>query len=564
MLVLSWPSNAAIRAGLTLSLEIVGLEVAPQEFGDLLQAQRHLKDLNLLQKIEADEVQEFGKRIRALNEASDSEAIESDTTHAIKELLDLLTISDHHGNPRIQIYAGLHSGFQTGPKVQFWGLYDFEPSTGSLIIYLSSKTQDRLGTLLHTFLSSRGCSRTECFMTEVKLSEQNGTLSKKWQLPPRMVNDLEQLSPEESILFIRRLVLSGHGYDFLLLEKIRACCEYQLMEVPTLSQLRTMASTTYLSGKISSEDLVRARLNFLEEKGCWLPDHAAAISLFEEVDARVHEVLMNCETTVLAQLGVVVQTILQADQVDASADLLALSVFSAFRKLALDEILLEILDRNPLPNHATDMAGCFAENFALGSRCDSFFDMTTRDVGRILSSRYRAYYMKHQPPPREEGFTDLPSAYAPMQIDLDPKDGEEEVPAYYKITFLGIFAVPALIDIMCLTTVGRGLYLTTFMASTEKTMATTALMLALLACGAIGSWISSGGSYYLYANAFPAMNMFVLTRFVAGLAVIVIGDIGGFIAVAILRGPVAALIFCFYFTMVSPISFCRKISLLFT
>ncbi|KAI9049445.1 hypothetical protein LZ554_006477 [Drepanopeziza brunnea f. sp. 'monogermtubi'] len=529
----------------------LGLEVAPQEFGDLLQAQRHLKELNLLQQIEIGEVKGFGDQIRALYESKGSEAIDSDTTQAISELLDLLTVSDDHGEPRIQIYAGLHSGFQTGPNAQFWGLYDFEPSTGILNIYLSGKSQDRLGTLLHTFLSSRGCSRTECFLAEVALSELNQTLSKTWQLPPRIVYDLEQLSPEETILLLRRLVLSGHGYDFLLLAKIRACCEYQLMEVPTLSQLRTMASTSHLGGEISNSDLVMARLNFLREKGCWLPAHAAAISLFEEIDARVHEVLMNCETELLAQIGVVVQIILQDDQVDASADILALSLFSAFRKLALDEILLEILDRNPLPNHATDAAGCFAENFALGSRCDSFFDMTTRDLGRILSRRYRTYYTKYQPPPREEGFTDLPSAYAPMQIDLDPKDGQEDVPAYYKITFLGIFAVPALIDIMLLTTVGRGLYLTTFMSSTEKTMATTALMFALLACGAVGSWISSGGSYYLYANAFPAMNMFVLTRFVAGLAIVIMVDIGGFIAVALLKGPVAALVFCFYFSMLA-------------
>lgn len=486
-----------------------------------------------------------------MHESSGSETIESDTTHAIKELSDLLTGSDQDGGPRIKIFTGLHSGFQTCAKVQFWGLYDFEIGSGILNIYLSNKTPDRLGTLLHTFLSSRGCSRTECFLAEWSLSKHNDELSEIWQLPPRMVHDLEQLSPEEAILFLRRLVLAGHGYDFLLLAKIRACCEYQLMEVPTLGQMKTMNATAHLGGEIDARDLVLARLTFLRGKGCWLPDSSTAISLFEDINDRVHEILMDCETEILAQLGIVIQTLLQKDQVDASADMFALCVFSAFRKLALDEILLEILDRNPLPNHATDAAGCFAENFALGSRCEQFFDMTTRDLGRILSSRYREYYMKHQPPPREEGFTDLPSAYAPMQMDLDPKDGEEDVPTHYKLTFLGIFAVPALIDIMLLTTVGRGLYLTTFMSSTEKTMATTALMLALLACGAVGSWISSGGSYYLYANAFPAMNMFVLTRFVAGLAIVIFGSFGAFIVVSVSRGPVAALVFCFYFAMLA-------------
>jgi hypothetical protein len=474
----------------------LGLEVAPKEFADLLQAQRHLRDLDLLRHLEEEELQRFGEQIRALHHAQGSSVVAPASSQAVKELLDLLT-SSNDGNPRIRIYLGLHSGFQTGPKVQFWGLYDVEASTGVLNIYLSSKTQPRdlVGTLLHTFLSSRGCSRTECFMAELAMSEQSGSLSETWQLPPRIVHDLEQLSPEETILFLRRLVLFRCEDNSSFLAKIHAYCDYQLVEVPTLTQLRDLTSISYLGGDISSRDLVAARLDWLREKGCWHPDSSAAISLFEEVDARVHEILMNGETELLAQLGVVIQALMQKNQVDAGADIFALSMFCAFRKLALDEIYLEVLDRNPLPNHATDQAGCFSENFALGSRCESFFDMTARNFGRIVSDRYRAYYMKHQPPSREEGFTDLPSAYAAMQIDLDPQNGQEVIPAYYQITFLGIFAVPALIDIMLLTTIGRGLYLTTFMTSTEKTMATTALMLALLVCGAVGSWISSGGCY---------------------------------------------------------------------
>ena len=138
-----------------------------------------------------------------------------------------------------------------------------------------------------------------------------------------------------------------------------------------------------------------------------------------------------------------------------------------------------------------------------------------------------------------------------MQVDLDPENGEEVLPIYYHITYFGIFAVPALIDVMLLTTIGRGLYLTTFMSSTEKTMATTALMLALLVCGAFGAWISSGGSYYFYANAFPAMNMFVLTRFVAGIAVALVGGLGAMVGIMVAKGIMAGLVFLFYFILLT-------------
>ena len=529
----------------------LGLEVGPKDVADILQTQRHLKDLNLLQCIQAEELRRVADKIRGLCNAQSSSEISSAVSQVANELLDLLTTRDDDGHARLQIYVGLHSGFQTRSEVQFWGVSDVDASRDVQDIYISGKTQDRAATILHTFLSSRGCTRTECFMAELAMSRQNGGLSETWQLPPRIVRDVEQLTPAETILFLRRLILSRHKDHVLFLTKIRACCEYQLMDVPTLNQLRALSSTAYLGGKISAESLVTSRLDWLRERGAWCPDPSAAISLFEEVDARLHGVLMSGQTEILSQLGVVIQAVMQKDQIDAGADMFALSVFSAFRKLALDEVYLEVLDRNPYPNHTTDQAGCFAENFALGSRCDSFFDMTPRSLGRIISDRYRAYYMKHQPPRREEGFTELPTAYAAMQVDLDPQDGQEKLPTYYQITFLGIFAVPALIDIMLLTTIGRGLYLTTFMNSTEKKMATTALMFALLVCGAVGSWISSGGCYYLYASAFPAMNMFVLTRFVAGIAIVLVGGLAGMVANIVLRGVTAGLVFFFYFAMLT-------------
>ncbi|KKY22813.1 putative glycosyl group 1 family protein [Phaeomoniella chlamydospora] len=529
----------------------LGLEVTPKAFADLVEAQRNLKDLDLLQRVKPEELRRLGEQIEALQYVQSTGTLTSAAYQAVRELLDLLRITNDDGNPLLQVYVGLHSGFQTSSKTQFWGLYEVDPISEGLHIYVSGKTQDRAGTILHTFLSSRGCSRSECLMAEFALSVQNHSLSETWHLPTRIVHDVEQLSPTETILFLQRLVFLRPETDSFLLARLRACCKYQLMDVPTLSQLRALNSTAYLRGEASAESLVTSRVAWFQERGCWHPDVSASISLFKEIETRLHDILMNGQSDLLAQLGVVIQGVMKRDQIDAGADIFALAVFCAFRSLALDEIYLEVLDRNPYPNHTTDQAGCFAENFALGSRCDSFFDMTPRNLGRIISDRYRVYYMKHQPPPREEGFTELPTAYASMQIDLDPQDGQEVIPAYYKITFLGIFALPALIDIMMLTTVGRGLYLTTYMTSTEKTMATTALMLALLTCGAVGSWISSGGSYYLYANAFPAMNMFVLTRFVAGIAIALVGGLGGMIAIMVVKGITAGLIFVFYFTMLT-------------
>ncbi|RDW68755.1 glycosyltransferase family 4 protein [Aspergillus mulundensis] len=523
----------------------LGLDCTVKDIEDLLQAQQHTRDLNLLAPFKPEELKRIASELRGLFN-SDAEG-----ARAARELHDLLISCEGDDSDQLCVYSGLHSGFRTRLETQVWGMYQHDTS-GALNIYLSNKTEkDRAGAILHTFMSSRGYDRYQCFMAEVALSTANGTLSRQWQLPPRIVGDIEQLTPTEAMLFLRRLSLTLDQDCADLTAKVRACCEHFLMDVPSLSQLRALSSSEYLSGKITPEQLIAARLAWYREQGCWAPDAASATALFKDVDARLPHILMSSDAKTLADLASVVQQTLQADQIDAAADIFALSVFCAFRRLSFNEMYLEVLDRNPLPNGHTVQAACFAEMYALGARCDLFFDMTPKLLGKIISAKFRAYYDEHQPTRREDGFTELPTAYASMDIDLDPKGDERETPWYYRITFLGIFALPALIDITMLTTVGRGLYLTTFMSNTDKTLATTALMVALLVCGGFGSWISSGGSYYLYAMAFPAMSMFVMTRFIAGLAVALVGGLIAMIAIGCVKGFAAGVLFFLYFFFLS-------------
>lgn len=519
----------------------LGLDCTAKDTEELLQAQRHTRDLNLLDRLKQPELGNIVEQLQALADS------QNEGSQAARELYDLLLSCEDSNSDPVRIYSGLHSGFRTRMETQIWGMYQ-QDAMGSLNIYLSGKTErERAGTILHTYMSSRGYNRYECLMAEVALSISNDTLSKQWQLPTRIVSDIEQLTPMEAMLFVRRLSLTLCQECADLTAKVRACCEHFLMKVPSLAQLRALGSSEYLSGRISAEDLVAARLAWYREQGCWTPDAAAAIELFKEVDTRLPEILIDGDSRTLGQLTTVIQRTLYSDRIDAGADMFALAVFCAFRRLAFDEIYLEVLDRNPLPNGHTVQAAVFAEMYALGARCDLYFDMTPNVLGKIISTRYREYYNAHPPKRREELFTEIPNAYASMEIDLDPKGDAQRVPFYYRITFLGIFALPALIDITMLTTIGRGLYLTTFMSDVDKTLATTALMVALLVCGGFGGWISSGGSYYLYAMAFPAMSMFVMTRFIAGVAVTLVGGLIALIAIGCTKGFAAGVLFFLYF-----------------
>lgn len=84
------------------------------------------------------------------------------------------------------------------------------------------------------------------------------------------------------------------------------------------------------------------------------------------------------------------------------------------------------------------------------------------------------------------------------------------------------------------------------MSFEEQKYATLALMCSLILSGAIGTWISIGGTYYLISMAFSAANMFVLTRLIGGLAFTLAGGVLGFVVIAAVKSVALATVFFLY------------------
>ncbi|RMZ78616.1 hypothetical protein DV738_g3716, partial [Chaetothyriales sp. CBS 135597] len=524
----------------------LGLECTPQDFSDLVAGQRRLKELNILEKVKVDEIRKMADRLRA-----PAGCVWTDipgVPDTVQSLVDLLEATSNTDNDEIRIWRGLHSGFQTSLNNQFHGLYDLDSADGGIDIFLSAKAPDFALTVMHTFLASRQFTHRQCLSAERDLSRLMGSLSVRWDLPTRAVEDIGKLTPTELIVFCQRLSSSKreHGLD----AKLWDCCKYYLMQMPTLLQLRSQNALLYVRGDITAAQLVETRFAWYIEQGCQIPDLQSAISVFTEVDTGLSDMLIRRESDILTQISKVLTEVLKPGQIDAAADMVALSIFCAFRRLGLNETYLEVLDRNPLPNQHPDQAACFAEMFSTGSRCDSYFDLKPNELGRILADRFRQYYAVH-PPIRLDDVKEPLTSYASKQLDRDPDVTLRKTPWYYNLTFLSTFALPAFIDILLLTTIGRGLYLSTYMSETEKYMATMALMISLFLCGAIGTWISSGGSYYFFSMAFPTMNMYVVTRWIAGISVVLAGGVLAFVILAIVKGVYAAVIFFLYLVLLT-------------
>lgn len=543
----------------------IGMSAHPSDFNTLVQSQSRLLKLNLLQKLESQKLDKVAHDIQQLvNYLDNIKRISSISYRCpltaadiaiIKELAQSLNRDEYDEKKEsiVEVYIGLDTGFRTHDgRSQFWGLHDGDEDATR--IYISRNSNDITGTILHTFMSSRRCPRMSCFEAEFALAQALNLLDDLAPLSPRMLQDLAALTPTEKLILVQNLAIANNSS--FLLKLIRDRCEYHLIDVSSAAQLKSLNTIAYLRGEITIEELVTKRIQwYRQNKIAELPHVEHAIALFKQVDHIIDTLLRGVVKEGVAAITSVLEEIIVPGKIDVRADLLAMAIFCSFRRYTYDEIYLDATDRCPLLNDQPDQAAVFAELWGLGSHCEAYLDVTPKALGKIFYDRYRAYYEKHPPPLEADDPVDFLTAYASAKTDID-REGITDLNkgignSIRNTSYLGVFAVPALIDILLLTTIGRGLYLSAFMTTVEQHMSTYALVIALVLCGAVCSAIGCGGSYYLYAMVYPTMNTFMLTRFIGGMVFTSVMAVIALIIVGVIKGFYAGAIFLLYLMVLS-------------
>ncbi|KAG9623282.1 glycosyltransferase family 4 protein, partial [Aureobasidium melanogenum] len=123
----------------------------------------------------------------------------------------------------------------------------------------------------------------------------------------------------------------------------------------------------------------------------------------------------------------------------------------------------------------------------------------------------------------------LPGQAPGFKLD-EPESTKHLVDAASAFGALSIFCFPAMIDVLLLTFVGRGLYLTVFMDPRAIEVANYAILTALLMTGGITGWVGSTGGFYLYNFAFDNMSYFIVQRFSAAFVLTTVVALCGFFA----------------------------------
>jgi hypothetical protein len=147
----------------------LGQEATFNDFTEIVTAQRSFKDLNLLKPLTSVEFDDVIAQVQALLAAIPATQHTSTTYQATRELLDLLLAGVNVEGSRLSVYVGLNSGFRPTSKIQYWGLYDINSDDLKMDIFLSKFSVDLPAAIVHTFLSSRGLSRSECLLAEITM-----------------------------------------------------------------------------------------------------------------------------------------------------------------------------------------------------------------------------------------------------------------------------------------------------------------------------------------------------------------------------------------------------------
>ncbi|EAW09376.1 glycosyltransferase family 4 protein [Aspergillus clavatus NRRL 1] len=516
----------------------LGSEATTFAFAEILRSQQRLKSLGLLHPVPSERIRNLGALLRKFHDRY-AAAHWSNTPNLAATIKELANFASHDS---LRIHLGLDSGLRKSADVRFWAVYQIDPE--GFEVFASKNAQGLAGTVLHTFLSARGFPRHLCFEVEAALAQWSKDVNEDIGLPRRLVQDIDALSPEERLLLLQHLSLTDAKNE--LSEVICSYIRRQLVDAPSLAQLKELNTVAYLEGSLTPEALISSRVGWYRDQGCRYPAPSTCLALFLEADEAFTHILRDRRESDLAEITQALCQLVQKNQIDAYADIMTLSLFSAARKGAFDEIYMEVTDRNPLFNNQSDQAAAFAESFALGSRCEAYFDVQPSAFGKLLSDRFRKYYKDRELPDWVNGAPQMATSYAGAQIDVNPDDKVKPMPGYQRLTFLSVFAVPALIDILLLTLYGRGLYLSGLMPKDQMQSASIALMISLLLSGAVGTWIACGGSYYLISMAFAATNMFVFIRLVAGIAFTIAAGLIGFVVISAVKGPVPGIIFYLY------------------
>jgi hypothetical protein len=480
---------------------------------------------------------------------------------------------------QVSVYKGLDTGFGVPEGIShFWGVSRTkdEADDESIDIFISLKNPNDATTILHTWLAHHRVARADRYNWEHLFERANGIDDGDTSLPISLGAAIERSSHAETLSLLQQIRVSGLQHQFK--EPIINFCHKTLIQDASQYSWHQTVAHGILDGSLSMKELLEMRLDHFVQGGATeLPTLDNLMALYESVSAIMEDSLffgdrepLNIMTNALLESWDS-ETEARCDFVDVNADLFALVFFSILRKIAFEEVYIEATDRCPFFLSQPDQAAVFSELWVLGSQCEIYFGILPRALGQIIYSRYKRFLQDHPPGPDARRGNEIMSMYANAEpaprsatgtgTPGNSSSSPPSLTAYEKLevwkkrfTELGamsIFCLPAIMDVVLLSFVGRGVFMTAFMNSEHLQAAGLALLISLLLTAGVTGWVGSIGNYYLVNYAYDNMIHFHIQRLSGGFMLTLVVAVCGFVGFTVQYSAPVGLVFVAYMVLIA-------------
>ena len=540
-------------------------EPTAAQFDAVVDTQKHLEDLQMLQPLKGAEIHRLVTVLQSLVDGSGVHEL----VHSLIEGLE---------TRQILVWKGLDTGFGVADGIaHFWGVSRARDDTddGPVDIFISLKAPNDATTILHTWLAHHGLPRATRFELEQQLEIANGVHDHASSLPASIKTAIEQSSHAETLSLLQQMRISD--LQHVLRKPIASFCRKTLIEDASRYSWYQQVSKSLLDGSMDMRELLYQRLeHFVRHGASSLPTLDNLIKLHEATSVIIEDALFYGDRQPLNAIENALleawdaETGAECDYVDINADLFALIFFSVLRRAGFEDVYIEATDRCPYFLSQPDQAAVFSELWVLGSQCEIYFGILPRGLGEIVYNRYRSFLQQNPPGPDARKGVEIMTMYSNAEPGEDLPDGADGGPnrsrdlsltghekvelwkkRFTELGAMSIFCLPAIMDVLLLSFVGRGVFMTAFMDPEHLQAAGLALLIALLLTAGVTGFVGSVGNYYLVNHAYDNMIYFHIQRLSGGFVLTLIVAACGFVGFSVQNSVPVGLVFAAYVILIS-------------
>ncbi|KAL6866269.1 hypothetical protein ACO1O0_002376 [Amphichorda felina] len=539
-------------------------EPTVSHFDAVVQTQKHLKELHMLQPLTGAEVHRLAVSYRRLVDATNGHDL-------------ILALIEGLQSQQVVIYKGLDTGFGVPEGVShFWGVSRTrDEADGPLVdIFISLKSPNDATTILHTWLAHHQVPRAERFDLEHLFERVDKLGGGESDLPISLKTAIERSSHAETLSLLQQIRVSGTPHRFG--DAIISLCRRTLLEDTSQYSWHQTVAHRVLDRSMEIRELLGLRLAYFVRQGAMaLPTVNNLVALYDSVSVIVEDALFFGDRE---SLNTMTDALLEswdpdADSkyyVDVNADLFAFVFLNVLRRVAFEEVYIEATDRCPFFLSQPDQAAVFSELWVLGSQCEIYFGILPRGLGQIVYNRYKAFLEKNPPGPGARKGNEIMSMYANIETEPSPagssEDQDDKSPErtatsheklemwkkrFTELSAMSIFCLPAIVDILLLSFLGRGVFMTAFMDTEHLQAAGLALLISLLLTAGVTGWVGSIGNYYLVNYAYDNMIHFHIQRLSGGFILTLIVAVCGLIGFSVEYSVPVGLVFVAYMILMA-------------